>query len=102
MDHLEAGLAPANLAEAGNVHTRLKLRLLLAGKMKEAKRKLSTAIIYPDKQISSSAKNCFGEQYLAGDETSSASFQRSYLDELRPVFVTQRQQKKQIVDPIQA
>jgi len=38
VDHLEAGLPAADLAEAGNVHAGLELCLLLAREMKEAKR----------------------------------------------------------------
>ncbi len=102
MDHFETDGALADLAETRQSNTGLELRLLLAGKVKEAQRELAAAVTDPHEQVAAAAVYGLGKQYLAADEATCTGFESADSDELRSILVAQRQQKQKVLDALQA
>ena len=76
---------------------RLKLRLLLAGKMKEAQRKLPAAVTDTDEQVAAAPVGHFSQQHLPRRKAAGSGDQRPDADKLRAVFVAQRQEEQQVL-----
>ena len=101
VDHLEAGAALADFAETGHAHTVLELRLLVAREVEETQRELPAAVGDSHEQVAPAAKRRLGEQHFARHQASFAGNQCAQPDELRTVFVAQRQQEQQVFHPLE-
>jgi len=93
MDHLNTHRAIASFAKTGELHTDLKLCLLLTRKVKKAQRELAAAVADSYEQITASTINNFRKQHFTRDETTATRLERTQFDELRTVFVSERQQE---------
>lgn len=67
--------------------------------MEKSQSELAAAIANSDNQVSSASIYDFRKQHFTADEAAIAGFKSANLDELRPIFVAQRQQKQQVIDP---
>jgi hypothetical protein len=101
VNHLKPRLTATNLAKTGHMHADTKLFLLLAGKVEETQRHLPAAIANTHQQIAAATKHGFREQYFAADQAACAGLQRADAQQLRSIFVTQRQQKQEVVYSMQ-
>jgi len=64
--------------------------------MKEAQGQLAAAVADANQQVSAATIDGFRQQHFAGHQAPAARDKRSDLYELSSVFVSQRQQEKQI------
>jgi hypothetical protein len=101
MDYFETGAPLAYFAETGDPRTGLKLGLLAAREMKEAQGQLAAAVPDAHQEVAATAERRLGEQYLARHQAALAGDESAQLDQLRAVFVAQRQQEQEILDALQ-
>ena len=90
MNHLEAGAALANLAEAVDAHADLELCLLLAREMEEAQRQLTRAVADAHEQVAAAPVDCLRQQHLALYEAPVAGAQGADGNQLGPILVAER------------
>lgn len=97
--HLEPHRTGPDVTETSDGNAILKLHKLLARKVKETERHLSTAVTDTNQHVASAAIYRFGKQDLTADQAPHAGPNGADTIQCRAVFISKRQKKKQVFDP---